>query len=142
MTRVVALSLNPILRIGGVVNLIDRVRTVVIAPPCIIGSHNVAWCASVTFASQIIARQAVLAARQAVARIGVCTSGARAIICAVACAVACAVTCAVVCAVVCVVVCIVWFTSLGRVVHPYNLVKLRTHATIRLMRHVVCHTAH
>ena len=42
---------------------------VVVAPLCIIGAHNVAWCASVTFASQIIARQAVLAARQAVARI-------------------------------------------------------------------------
>jgi hypothetical protein len=130
VTRVVALCLNPILRIGGVVNLIDRVRTVEFALLCIIGAHNVAWCASVTFASQIIARQAVLAARQAVARIGVCTSGARTITCAVPCAVACA------------VVCIVWFTSLGRVVHPYNLVKLRTHATIRLMRHVVCHTAH
>ena len=79
-----------------------------------------------------------MAARQAVARIGVLTPGTRAIICAVACAVACTVACAV----VCVVVCIVRFTSLGRVVHPYNLVKLRTHATIRRMRHVVCHTAH
>ena len=64
------------------------------------------------------------------ARIGVFTPGTRAITCAVACAVACTVACTVACAVVCVVVCIVWFTPLGRIVHPYNLVKLRTHATI------------
>ena len=63
MTRVVALSQSPILRISGVVNLIDRVRTVEFALICIIGAQNVIWCASATFASQIIARQAVFAAR-------------------------------------------------------------------------------
>jgi len=74
-TRIVAFG-HFILRIAGIVNRIDRERTVKDALLGVVRVDDVVLCTAVAFARQSIASIAVLATRQAVRRIRVFTTGA------------------------------------------------------------------